>query len=146
MVTTHANTKFPYQGMGAVGKQFCMEALRQKFKKVKERSFFFTILHIFLFCCHLNSISSLVATGCKLKTCINNSSSTNHAVYSGYFLKSRGNTAQSTKLGWCDPQLIASSHLQAIPSGASQRKDSVFFQLLILIFFAMYSFYGAQMK
>lgn len=37
----------------------------------------------------------------------------------GILSKSLGNTAQSTKLGWSHPRLIASSHLQAIPSGAS---------------------------
>lgn len=137
MVTSHANTKLPYQGTGVRDKQLYTETLDRN----GERAVSPFVVHIPLLCCHLNSIANLVAIICKLKTCIDKRCNTNHTVYSGHWFKGMGTPLESTKLVWVDPQVILPSHLQAIPSGIHTVNATIAFQLLIPTHFAMYNFY-----
>jgi len=96
IVTTHANTKsYPTKAWVWWVNSYTWK----HFDKKGERALSSFVLHISHFCCHLNSISSLVAIICKLKTCINKTQNKAYTVYPDHFLKGTGNTSVMNKAG-----------------------------------------------
>lgn len=87
MVTSHANTKLPYQGRVWGINSYIRKHLTKTGENKTVSPF---VVHITLLCCHLNIIGNLVAIIYKLKTCIGRRGNTNHTAYSGHWLKGLG--------------------------------------------------------